>query len=197
MCRVRGDLKGIDAAHLARLETLAESGGAQDEVDLPRAWAGRRYDHFLVARQAPPMPADYCLTIDGPGSWPLPGGGRVVVSLVPAAEAGPDPDPRVAQFSFELPFPLQVRNFRPGDRIALPRVAGRKKLKDLFIDEKVDKEVRRALPLVARDGEVLWVAGLRRSCRHLPADGAPQVLRIEFSGCPALDNWLVNSGGLC
>jgi tRNA(Ile)-lysidine synthase len=56
---------------------------------------------------------------------------------------------------------------------------GRKKLKDFFIDTKIDKESRRSLPLVEA-GEILWVAGMRRCSGRRPVLGK-KVLRLAIS----------------
>jgi tRNA(Ile)-lysidine synthase len=51
---------------------------------------------------------------------------------------------------------LQVRGWRPGDRLA-----GRnKKVQDVFVDAKVPRSEREAWPLVVRGGEVLAVPGI-------------------------------------
>lgn len=55
----------------------------------------------------------------------------------------------------EAVFPLELRRRRPGDRLL-----GRKKsLKKLMIDEKVPRFARDYVPLLARGGEIVWVAG--------------------------------------
>jgi tRNA(Ile)-lysidine synthase len=56
---------------------------------------------------------------------------------------------------------------------------GRKKLKDFFIDARIEKESRRRLPLVEA-GEILWVAGVRRCSGRRPAHGKT-VLRLAIS----------------
>lgn len=195
LCRVRGDVHGIDAAHVAHIERLLQTGPSQGEVDLPRAWAGRRYNYLLLGEHSPLEPQDYSVTIESTGTWQLPCGGQVIVSRQEKA-LGSD-GPRMAEFSAALPFPLQIRNFRPGDRISLPKIAGCKKIKDLFIDAKIEKELRQALPLLVRGQEVLWAVGLRRSCRFIPGSDTEKVLRIEFYGCQVVDKWLVDSRGLC
>jgi tRNA(Ile)-lysidine synthase len=42
-------------------------------------------------------------------------------------------------------------------------MSGRKKVKDLFIDEKIPAARRALIPLVFCGGELIWVAGLRTS----------------------------------
>ncbi|WP_028306532.1 tRNA lysidine(34) synthetase TilS [Desulfitibacter alkalitolerans] len=60
---------------------------------------------------------------------------------------------------------LIIRNRRPGDRIMPVGMSGTKKLKDLFIDEKVEKIERDRVPVILskNSGKVIWVAGLRIS----------------------------------
>jgi tRNA(Ile)-lysidine synthase len=53
-------------------------------------------------------------------------------------------------------FPLVVRSRRPGDRIELHGV-GHKKLKDLFIDQKVDTATRASIPVLESNGTVIAV----------------------------------------
>lgn len=52
---------------------------------------------------------------------------------------------------------LVVRNRRPGDRIRLHE--GTKKLQDFFIDRKIPREARDALPLICDENTVIWVVG--------------------------------------
>jgi tRNA(Ile)-lysidine synthase len=53
-----------------------------------------------------------------------------------------------------------VRGWRDGDRMRPAGLGGTKSLQDLFTDNKVPRELRRALPLVEVDGEIAWVAGV-------------------------------------
>ena len=60
---------------------------------------------------------------------------------------------------------LIIRNRKPGDRMILTGMSGTKKLKDLFIDEKIEKMERNRVPVVLskKTGKIIWVAGLRIS----------------------------------
>ena len=59
---------------------------------------------------------------------------------------------------------LELRTWRPGDRIAPVGLAGHsRKLQDVFVTAKVPHSARATLPLIAdaSTGEVLWVPGYR------------------------------------
>ena len=56
--------------------------------------------------------------------------------------------------------PLSVRNRRPGDRFTPIGLPGRKKLQDFFVDRKVARRDRDAVPLVVDAADkIVWVAG--------------------------------------
>jgi tRNA(Ile)-lysidine synthase len=59
-----------------------------------------------------------------------------------------------------LPAVLGVRSRKPGDRFRPLGLSGRKKLQDLFVDLKIPRERRDAMPLVVDDHDrIVWVAG--------------------------------------
>jgi len=60
---------------------------------------------------------------------------------------------------------LIIRNREPGDKMMPVGMSGTKKLKDLFIDEKVEKMERNKMPIILskKTGKIIWVAGLRIS----------------------------------
>jgi tRNA(Ile)-lysidine synthase len=52
------------------------------------------------------------------------------------------------------------------------------KIKKLFIDSKTPRTVRSSLPLVIKDGEVIWVPGLRRCNSHAVGPETRNILEI-------------------
>ncbi len=66
--------------------------------------------------------------------------------------------------SKEIKLPLHVRNRRDGDKIRLKGMLGSKKVKDIFINEKIPMEERNNWPIVL-DSEniIVWIPGLKKS----------------------------------
>lgn len=61
---------------------------------------------------------------------------------------------------------LVLRNWMSGDKMIPFGMKGKKKLSDLFVDEKINRFDKHELPvLVNAEGEVLWVCGIRGSER--------------------------------
>src|SRR5262249_39889408 len=89
-------------------------------------------------------------------------------------------EPR-GRFSFDakaVPLPWLLRAPRPGDRMHPRGLGGRKKLSDLFIDEKIPRESRPYMPVLEREGEILWTAGLRASEAGRPRSGSRTFLDV-------------------
>ncbi len=66
--------------------------------------------------------------------------------------------------SNEIKLPLYVRNKRIGDRMEIKGMLGRKKIKDIFINEKIESKERDVWPLVVDSTEkIIWIPGLKKS----------------------------------
>lgn len=66
--------------------------------------------------------------------------------------------------SKDIKLPLIVRNKRDGDIIEVKNLNGKKKIKNIFIDEKICKEKRDSYPIVTdSDGNILWIPGIKKS----------------------------------
>ncbi|MDE6284560.1 MAG: tRNA lysidine(34) synthetase TilS [Bacilli bacterium] len=70
----------------------------------------------------------------------------------------------IALSSSDIVLPLVVRNRKEGDFIEVKNLHGKKKLKDIFIDEKISLEQRNKLPVVTDSkNTILWIPGLKKS----------------------------------
>jgi tRNA(Ile)-lysidine synthase len=87
------------------------------------------------------------------GEWEV----RAELHPGPVEPAGPD---LATLDAGTLDGRIEVRTWRPGDRIRPLGMSGTKTLADLFTDRGVPRSVRPTLPIVTVDGEVAWVAGV-------------------------------------
>lgn len=66
--------------------------------------------------------------------------------------------------SREIQLPITIRTRKIGDRMSIKGLNGTKKLKDIFINSKVDIQKRELWPVVVdASGTVLWLPGLKKS----------------------------------
>lgn len=71
---------------------------------------------------------------------------------------------------------LKIRNKENGDFLELE--FGKKKLKDIFIDEKVSKDIRKNIPIFEIENNIVWVPNIRRSNRYL-VDEKDDIIKIR------------------
>lgn len=75
--------------------------------------------------------------------------------------------------------PLELRTWRPGDRMRPYGMEGSRKLQDIFADCKVPVSERDRIPIFESRGEILWIPGYRIAHDWAVEDGEVQILRIS------------------
>ena len=66
--------------------------------------------------------------------------------------------------SKDIKLPLYIRNKKDGDKIEVLNLSGSKKVKDIFIDSKLDITERNVYPiLVDSEDKILWIPGIKKS----------------------------------
>ncbi|HEX7231152.1 MAG TPA: tRNA lysidine(34) synthetase TilS [Candidatus Binatia bacterium] len=181
--QARGHLRGIDFIHIEALLRLTEEGPAQAKLSIPGGWEFiREYDLLRLgknSRGAPRVCYSYELRIGTPLRV-AEAGLELYAELLPARDARLPADLTEALFdSCCLTEPLLVRNFRQGDRFKPLGVSGHKKLKDLFIENKIPLSIRATLPLLVMGQEILWIPGYGRSQTALVSDKTDRVVHIK------------------
>ena len=71
-----------------------------------------------------------------------------------------------------------LRTRRPGDYLEVAPGL-HKKLKNYLIDQKVPKEVREQLILLADGAHIIWVVGMRISERYKVTKGTRRILKVQ------------------
>ncbi|MGF2614100.1 tRNA lysidine(34) synthetase TilS [Rossellomorea aquimaris] len=81
-----------------------------------------------------------------------------------------------------IAFPLRVRTRKQGDRMKVKGLNGTKKVKDIFINEKIPARLRDKWPIIEDDnGEVLWIPALKKSVYACDEPGNPgEHVRLIF-----------------
>lgn len=159
---VRG-LQRIARSHLEALDRLVHGERPQGTLSLPGGTrVTRRYAILTVSAAPQPPDCGYELSVAGEGRHLLPQGGILEVQRVPMPACIDAGSPSVAYFcAAAVPFPWLVRTFRPGDRFRPLGMQGEQKVKDFFINNKVNHEERRRVPLIFSAGRLVWIGGYR------------------------------------
>ena len=55
-----------------------------------------------------------------------------------------------------------------------------KKLQDIFVDEKIPKEIRKKIPIISVGNNIIWVAGVKRSNDAMITENTKRIMRLEL-----------------
>lgn len=164
-----------------RLGELLQKGGV---IDLPAGWRASSADRYLsLEKKSTKEALSFLSPLGVPGSLALPDGGYLVASLgVSKASAA-----RLWQGKRvdcgTIPPSLQVRNVKPGDRLAPLGMGGKTRLvRDLLREAGVPAELRSRWPVVVNGDtqELLWLVGIAQAEATRVAEVASEVLILEL-----------------
>ena len=71
---------------------------------------------------------------------------------------------------------LKIRNRKNGDFLEFE--FGKKKLKDIFIDEKISKDMRDNIPIFEIKNDIIWVPNIKRANKYL-VDALDDIIKIK------------------
>ena len=77
---------------------------------------------------------------------------------------------------------MEIRNRKTGDYFTINEDGNRKSLKDYMINEKIPKDIRDELPLLAENNHVIWLIGYRISSFYKVDTNTKHVLQVEYIG---------------
>ena len=79
---------------------------------------------------------------------------------------------------------LCVRNRKPGDYFFLEEQGRIKKLKQYFVDEKIPRELRQHVLLVADGAHIVWIVGYRISAYYKITEHTKRILEVQYDKAP-------------
>ncbi len=181
--RVKGNLRKISSDHIFSADELLLSQSSSGEISLPDGIVvAKGYDLFLVGKKSE-LKLEFKYKAPSTGKWSFP---EVEFEVEIAKIKAPSEDNSIGFFDADsVEFPIEVRNFRPGDRftplgmsksivksslkpsskhrtpVKREEKKASKKLKHFFIDEKVPRFLRNRIPIFLSRGKIMWVGGMR------------------------------------
>lgn len=179
--RVLGNSSRINTSHIEAFVGLVKSSRPNSTLKLPDGLlALREYGRIILTLKVPLLQNPYEVSIKIPGQTLIKEVGTIKCTLIKGT-------PRrfkdgAAYFDYSLiKGPLKAGPVTPGQRIMPLGMSGRRKIKDIFIDEKIARGKRGKTPIITIKDDVLWVAGLRQSEICKVTESTTRTLMMEFS----------------
>ncbi|MCD6376727.1 MAG: tRNA lysidine(34) synthetase TilS [Caldisericaceae bacterium] len=79
-----------------------------------------------------------------------------------------------------LVFPLLVRYWQEGDRFCPLGLGKRQKLKEFFVNQKIEWLQKKQIPILLNGNEIVWVCGLRLDQRYRITKTCKTVFKLEL-----------------
>ncbi|WP_445492766.1 tRNA lysidine(34) synthetase TilS [Niallia sp. 03133] len=152
----------LSAIHTDKIITLLKSPHSSGNIDLPEGLnvvKSYRSVHFQLNFS---QEETFYYEISKTGELLLPNGHYIKVEYIKSRIF--DDTESILLNPDVISLPLIIRNRRNGDRITVKGMNGTKKVKSIFMDEKVSIQKRNAWPIVTdSDNNILWIPGLKKS----------------------------------
>ena len=184
-----GAERDIEAVHIDALTALFEKQTGKS-LNLPyRVKARRTYSGVALFQEAEASENagtdEVGLRI--PGETRLPGTNKKILCTVSAA-GGDFSAEEIPQKSYTkcfdydiIKYSLSARFRRPGDYLTVDRKGSRQKLKSYFINEKVPREERDRMLLIADGDHIVWIPGMRMSSAYQIGGKTKRILKIKIT----------------
>lgn len=92
-----------------------------------------------------------------------------------------DKSPLIKYFNYDrINKDIKLRYRKNGDKFIPMGMKGSKKIKDLFMDLKIPKEKRDAIPLIIFDEDISWIVGYRISDKFKINKDTKKILKIKI-----------------
>lgn len=171
-------LRGISFVHIEDIINLIKEGRSGDRLYLPKGIRViRDYSLLAITSEAPVKISTY--DIQPPAECVIRGSGLVIkASFEKGPENAAEGKSSVILDAGLVQFPLRVRPRQEGDFFFPSGFGKRKKLQDFFVDEKIARDERDRVPIVASGDDVVWIAGYRADERFRVTERTEKFLRL-------------------
>jgi tRNA(Ile)-lysidine synthase len=181
-----GSLAGVSHRHIEALRHLAAEAQSGRWLVLPGHLVARREFEWLVIGPGSAQPAnsDFSFAITPPAEVTVPQLGiKLQFKIVERGEEGRAYNSvgEVWLDSLKLPGELLLRNWRGGDRFCPVGCRKAQKLKELFRQRRIPAGQRKAWPVLACGGEIVWVRGFPVAASVAASPEAGRVMMVTES----------------
>ncbi len=174
----------LSAVHIDNLLTFLASSHPSGELQFPaglrivKSYESCTYTYSDCEKHVSP----YRLQIDTPGLYKLEDGSEIKSQVWRSYPRGPIGNDSFVIDPDTIQLPIFVRTREIGDKMRLKGMNGSKKVKDIFIDEKIPLRRRDLWPIVEdKQGKILWLPGLKKSSYEATCKTKSHYIVIQYT----------------
>ncbi|MGM0446382.1 MAG: tRNA lysidine(34) synthetase TilS, partial [Bacillota bacterium] len=181
---IKGNIDNFYYKHYNYIIGFIKNNKTGDLLELPDDIKLKiSYNKLLVFKGTIDIDKSFEISIDSEGSFNLPFEQSVDVEIINKKLDWKNyQKDNVCLIDFEkIVFPLKIRNRKDGDRFIPLGMNGHKKVKDIFIDQKVPDYLRDKIPILFNgDDKLIWICGYRMDDRFKLKKSSEKTLLIRY-----------------
>jgi tRNA(Ile)-lysidine synthase len=202
VCEVKGNLRQIDLFHIDSIVGLAAMPEGHGRTNAPGIDVFRSFEWLRIGlpRSEQRSERDYCLQLSVPGRTMVPGQTTSIRIEVAdntktlQSHEGYNTGGELLDIQW-LADPLELRNWRPGDRFTRVGHAA-EKIKTLFQLARIPIWDRQGWPVITSGDRIVWTRGFGVSSEYIPAVGSNRILRVLEQESDSAESNLPDSASL-
>lgn len=180
--------KNVTSAHIASIMELLYANGSK-RISLPDGIAVKKeYNKLTIYRNIIPTEGNHTDTweveLPIPGVVCAEGLGKIRVSVLPYEKNMQIPQKKYTKyFDYDrITASPMLRTRKQGDYITFNKALSKKSIQDYMINEKIPKEKRDQMLLVADGSHIIWIPGYRISEAYKIKETTERILKITIEG---------------
>lgn len=187
MCieNLSGKCKDIGTIHLEKMQDLL-NGQVGRKLNLPYNISGeKKYTSVLLYKAKEWREEENKgIKIIVPGQYNIGSFGQISVSLIERGDCCSFPEKMYTKWLDydKIKNNLCLRNRKEGDYITITKNCFRQKLKAFYINEKIPRDERSKIWLLADNSHIIWIIGYRISEYYKITEKTKKILKVQLMG---------------
>lgn len=174
LCQIAGRRKDIESVHVRAVMELIEKQVGR-RVDLPYHMQARRCYEGIVLSKTTDVDTIEDISAEEPATFRIFERQSDIVIFPKKTYT--------KWFDYDIiKSTVKIRHRAPGDYITIDKNGSTQKLKQYFVNEKIPREERDQVWLVADGSEIMWIVGYRQNQRYQVTEHTRRIMEIHFHG---------------
>ena len=181
---VKGNLQRIDFGHITRIAGIIENSKPQIKINLPEGLVVKKiYERLKFDLGNDTYPGSFSYFLNNSDRFYI---NETDQTIILKEISKKDFSPHYASLFVAfldldiIKWPLKIRNVREGDKFIPLGLNGFKKVKNIFIDNKIPIEDRKKTIILENRNDIIWIPGIRIDERYKIKEHTKRILQCAI-----------------